>query len=119
MAGSDERRRATDKADQEWRVGVHERLEEHERKLGEHAKALEDGRARMNNLDQAIADNTAITKRIDSGVADLVEIFAAFKGFVKVGGWVGTLMKWAAGLLVAIGVIYLAAKTGELPRKMF
>jgi Flp pilus assembly protein TadB len=110
VAGQDERRRASDRADQEWRDGVSERLEDHERRLNE-------GRVRMNDLAQELAANTAISERTERNTAELLAIFNALRGFVKVGGWFGTLLKWAAAILFSAGVIWWVWKTGELPRK--
>ena len=97
-------------ADQRWRKGVDERLDDH---FGR----LERGDERFDVLDRKIDANTAITQRIDAGVADILHIFEALKGFTRVGGWMGRVVLYLAALVVAAGILWWFWKTGDLPRK--
>lgn len=96
-------------SDANWRQSVNARLDEH-------MERLDAGDERMSKLEYAIGTNTEITKRIDEGVAEMLEIFAAVRGFAKVGGWIGSAIKWVAAVVIALGVLYWFWKTGDLPR---
>jgi hypothetical protein len=99
VALADERRRSDDA----WREDIERRVTA--------------GEALVSELTAKLEENTKITQRIDAGVGEILSIFAALKGFVTVGGWLGTAIKWVAGVLIAAGIIWLVLKTGDLPRK--
>ena len=46
-------------------------------------------------------------------VKELVEIFRASKGFIKVLGWLGKGLRWIAFTAAAIGAIWAITKTGK------
>lgn len=107
-----------------WKKDVTRRLDEYFEKLGEHEDRFSAGNerfqrtdARMTEIAEKVDANTVITTRIEKNTAEILAIFAAFRGFVKVSGWVGTVVKWVGGILLAAGIIYWTWKTGQLPRK--
>lgn len=55
-------------------------------------KRLEEGDARM--------------KRIEESIAEILDIIQTAKGFFRVLGVIGTLVKWLAGLGAAAVVLY-------------
>lgn len=73
------------------------------------------GSARMGRMEQALAENTAITKRIDANTAGLVEWSQNLEGASKV---VGAIMAVAkplailATMLAALTGFWVAFKTG-------
>jgi len=46
---------------------------------------------------------------------ELLDIFRASKGFIKVAGRIGQLIKWAAGLGISVGALWYFLKTGHWP----
>lgn len=100
---------------EEQHAAHEERLRDAERRLDEQQERLEAGDARMNDFAMALQKNNDASERIEKGVKEILSIFTALKGFVTVGGWLGTGIKWAAGLIVAAGVVWLVIKTGDLP----
>jgi hypothetical protein len=81
-------------SDSEWRKHVCERLRE--------------GSARMDCLETGLGANTALTQKISEDTTDLVEMFKALKGGLKVLGWFGTVAKWIGGIAVAVASVYAA-----------
>lgn len=71
----------------------------------------------MSAIETELTKNTDLTKQTHAGVAELLEVFKALKGAATVTGWLGSLVKWAAAILVAGGIILYVWKTGDLPRK--
>jgi hypothetical protein len=96
--------------DERWRRKIEDRLDEH-------FERLESGDGRMSSLEAGMAENTKLTGEVKKNTDEILAIFGALKGFVTVGGWVGTAVKWLAGVLIALGIIYIVWKTGDLPRK--
>jgi len=62
-------------------------------------KRLDEGAARMGNL--------------EGMVSDVHEIIVAARGFFRTLGYVGTVVKWLVGVGTAIAAIYAAWKTGK------
>lgn len=104
-------------AEDRWKKEVRDRLDQHFEQLEAHRVELDAGKERMSSLESKVDANTVITERIEKGVTEILGIFDALKGFVTVGGWVTTGVKWLAGTLIACGIIFLVWKTGELPKK--
>lgn len=111
-------------AEQRWRDQVDRRLAEtfdaltdHEERFNRGNDRFTRGEVRMTELAGEMAKNNEMTARIDTNTAEIREIFEAVKGVVKVGGWLGRSVMWAAGLAIAIGVLVWWYKTGELPKK--
>lgn len=65
------------------------------------ANELRKGAGRMAKIEANLKQNTELT-------SELLSIFAACKGGFKVLGWIGTCVKWIAGLAAAVGVIATA-----------
>lgn len=82
-----------------------------------HMERLDKGDERFDRLERKLDANNASTDRIEQNTSAILEIFEAFRGFAKVGGWVGGTIKWVAALVVAIGIVVYFFKTGDLPRK--
>lgn len=95
-----------------------QRLRQAEKRLDEHMERLDSGDSRMNAIEEKVDLNNAMTERIDKNTTALLGIFNAFEGAAKVGGWVGALVKWVSMFVIAIGVLWWALKTGELPKKL-
>lgn len=111
-------------AERQWRQTVDRRLGETLDALADHEARFNRGNTRFEKTDDRIATvehkvdlNNAMTARIETNTAEILAIFAAFQGFQKVSGWAGKLILWIAGILLAIGVIWWAFKTGEFPKK--
>lgn len=62
----------------------------------------------MNCLEKGLNDNTVLTKKIDENTNEMVEMFKAMKGGLKVLGWFGTVAKWIGGIAVAVASVYAA-----------
>lgn len=71
----------------------------------------------MIEITAKIDENTDATKRTEENTREILEIFDAVRGFVKVGGWVGNTIKWIAAVAIAGGILLYVWKTGDLPRK--
>ena len=53
---------------------------------------------------------TELSGKIDTNTGltqEIVDIFSALKGGIRVIGWVGNLAKWTSGVAVAVGAIYV------------
>lgn len=61
--------------------------------------ALVCGQKRMDMIEGKLDENTVLTQEV-------VEILRAGKGGLKVLGWIGTALKWGAGVAGAIYTIY-------------
>ena len=67
---------------------------------------LDEGDARMTSIEGELRANTEATHAIKADTAELVELFRAFKGAVKVLNWLGKLAKPIAGI-VGLGAALL------------
>ena len=56
-------------------------------------RQLGDGAARMTRIEDGLAENTAATEAIRVSTAELVEVFRAMQGALKVLDWLGRLAR--------------------------
>ncbi len=63
-------------------------------------------REEMLNMQKRLEEGDARMKRIEESIAEILDIIQAAKGFFKVLGLVGTLVKWLAGLGTAAILLY-------------
>jgi hypothetical protein len=70
------------------------------------------GGERMTKLEAATEHNSvaieAATKQIQAqteATAEMIELFQAMKGGMKVLGWIGLFAKWAAAIAAGVGLI--------------
>lgn len=68
-------------------------------------------------ISQDMALNTAITKEIQEGqqklqdsTQEVIDLITALKGGIKTAAWIGNFLKWTAGIITAMGAIYLGIK---------
>lgn len=113
----------------EWQERVDRQLGETLDALADHEERFNRGNDRFTAQDREIAAlrtdvqasreelavNTEIGQRTEKAVKEILGIFGAFQGFVKVGGWLGTLVKWIAGVAIAFGILVYIWKTGQPP----
>ena len=77
---------------------------------------LESGERRMDGLDAAIKENTAITEGIKADTAEIVDFFSSMKGAFHVLNWIGALAKplsYIAMLASAVGGVFVLFKGGS------
>lgn len=80
---------------------------------------LNAGDARMTRIEQNLAANTAATRETAENTSELVDIFRAFKGAMKVLEYVGKLAKPLGYILkagLAVAAVWVAVKTGGQAR---
>jgi hypothetical protein len=53
-----------------------------------------------------LAANTAATNEIKTGVKDLVDMFQAWKGALRVLGWLGSVAKWVGAIGAGFAGVY-------------
>lgn len=70
-------------------------------------RRLEDLDAMVNATAAEVKANTALTQAIKANTDEIVELFQAAKGIVRIGGAVGSAAQWVAKV-VAVGVILWA-----------
>lgn len=62
------------------------------------------------DIEKELLSNSATTTRIEKNTIDLVNMFTTAKGVtkwsVRFGIWVGKVLKWAAGIAVAVMAIW-------------
>lgn len=63
-------------------------------------------REEMLNMQKRLEEGDARMKRIEESIAEILDIIQTAKGFFKVLGLVGTLVKWLAGLGTAAILLY-------------
>ena len=102
---------------EDWRRDVNAALEEHTNRFIAGNVRFERTERRLEEVAEMVEKNTAITQRIEANTAELLGIFTAVQGFVKVGGWMGKAVLWVGAILLAMGIIYWWWKTGDLPKK--
>lgn len=73
---------------------------------------LGDLRDRVGNLERGLAENTAATKRIESDTSEMVEMFRLSKSGFKVLGYIGSAIKWTAGIAAAVATAWVAIRGG-------
>lgn len=67
-------------------------------------------------LEAQVAENTEMTKRIETNTAGVIEAFAAVLGGLKVLGFLAKMAKWASWLAAGAGAMWVLLKTGDFPR---
>ena len=80
---------------------------------------LDDGDARMTRIERDLAANTAATRETADNTSELVDIFNAFKGAMKVLEYFGKLAKPLSYILkagLAAAAVWVAIKTGGQAR---
>lgn len=80
---------------------------------------LDAGDARFDRVEKDLAANTAATREVATNTAELVDIFKAFKGAMKVLEYVGKLAKPLGYILkagLAVAAVWVAVKTGGQSR---
>ncbi|WP_029524877.1 hypothetical protein [Polaromonas glacialis] len=80
---------------------------------------LDAGDARMTRIEQDLAVNTTATRETADNTSELVDIFKAFKGAMKVLEYVGKLAKPLGYILkagLAVAAVWVAVKTGGQSR---
>lgn len=61
-------------------------------------------------LKKDVAENTRITKEINSSTDELLELLKTAKGGFRVAYWLGNFIKWTAGIIVALLAVWAAAR---------
>lgn len=72
------------------------------------AADFHDLNARVTTIEKALKENTKITAAIATDTSELLELFRTAKGGFKVVGWLGFVLKWLAGVGVAVLALYAA-----------
>lgn len=80
------------------------RMEVHDT-LNQHSEQVDNLTQRLDTLQDKI-------DRIGAGVDQLIGIWQASKGFVRVIGWLGVAVKWLAGISIATATVYAVLKHG-------
>ena len=62
--------------------------------------------SRMTSVEREVAENTALTVGVSADTRELLDLFRAARGGLKVMGWLGGLLKWLAGIAAAFAAIY-------------
>jgi predicted nucleic acid-binding protein len=82
---------------------------------------LERGSDRMDAIERALKANTEATLEGNRDAREVLEIFQAVKGGIKVLGWIGVMVKWLAPLatlgVTAYSAFYAMTHGGQLPPK--
>ena len=82
---------------------------------------LERGSDRMDAIERALKANTEATLEGNRDAREVLEIFQAVKGGIKVLGWIGAMVKWLAPLatlcFAAYSAFYAMTHGGQLPPK--
>lgn len=82
---------------------LEKRLAHLEGVIAVHGRRLQDGDVTINQMRLDLAENTAVTRRIDSSTADLVDFFESTKGAFRVLNWIGKLAR-PIGAIIALFV---------------
>jgi len=61
----------------------------------------------------SIKENTTAVASLASKTETIMEVWAASQGAFKVMKWVGSAVKWVAGVLIAIGGVWYYFKNGH------
>ncbi len=74
-------------------------------------------REMQSNLTASVDQNTRMVREIHRDTKDLLEAWQAAQGALKVIATMGRAVKWVAGLLAAVGVIWYTVRHGGTPPK--
>lgn len=77
------------------------------------ATKLRDGEARMEKIEESVADLTKEVEEMRTDIKNVMEVLDVIRSSVKVLGALGFILRWAAGTTAAIGV--LMAMFGKIP----
>lgn len=64
---------------------------------------------------EAIAENTALTKSVFANTSEIVVFFKDLKSGIKLLSYLGSVAKWLAIIAAGAAVIVTIFKTGQLP----
>lgn len=82
---------------------------------------LDKGSGRMDDIERELRENTAATLEGNRDAREILEIFQAVKGGIRVLGWIGIAVRWVAGFggaaMAIYGVWYAYTHNGQLPPK--
>lgn len=67
---------------------------------------------RVSSIEDALKSNTKLTQAMVEDTRELLELFRAAKGGLKVVGWLGEGLKWAGIIAAALTSIWLALHQG-------
>jgi len=70
----------------------------------------------LQEVKKDLAELKRDSAKVKDDLAELLDIFRASKGFIKVLWWLGYALKWLAGIGVAIAAAYAIAKGYIHPR---
>lgn len=77
------------------------------------ATKLRDGDARMGKIEESVADLSKEVEEMKGDIKSVIELLEIIRGSVKVLGVFGFMIKWAAGVATAVGI--LMALFGKIP----
>ena len=77
---------------------------------------LDEGRETMKQLKTDVQHLSLQQEQLYEMVKELVDIYRSAKGFVRVLGWVGVVVKWTAAIGIPIGAFFYFLKTGYWPK---
>lgn len=77
---------------------------------GEVQQQLDEGGERMDRLADEIQGLRKDFNELRDEIIEFLDIFRASKGFIKVMGWIGRVLKWAASIGLAIGAVWAMVK---------
>lgn len=89
------------------------RQDEHDRLL----QIIDELRAESAETRAELKKNSETTAKIEKMTEEMVDLFAAAKGAFKVLGWIGSGVKWTAGIAAALGALWLLVRGGLPPSK--
>lgn len=82
---------------------VDQRLEEGDAQMKGFAVDIEEIKTHMVGLESRVS-------RIEKDIKELLDIFRASKGFIRVMGWIGQGIKWSAAVALAMGGLWIIFK---------
>lgn len=69
-------------------------------------RRLNEGDNRFEQLQHTMLENTRITQENSETLKDVREIVVMGRSLFRMAGWIGSAVKWAAGLVLAVGGAY-------------
>ena len=66
-------------------------------------RRLNDGDNKFERLEAAVVENTRITQENSETLKDVREIVVMGRSLFRMAGWIGSAVKWTAGLVLAVG----------------
>lgn len=74
-------------------------------------KSDRDASESISEIEARLSSGDSRMDRIESNMAEALEILKLGKTFFKFAGWFGAIVKWSLGIGVAISAIWVASKT--------